>query len=687
MNRGNAADRRLIDRFRFDVKGLGDVRRIVATTHNLEADFFEHDFLPNVLGVPNAEDHAFKARTELQRRLQQCDLVAVAMDAAGYQGRPSLRTTLRPVTLRGRRLHAKLLAVQYEHGVRVSVGSANLTPGGFRLNREVAGVLETRDDSEADAGSIATVLKSAVDALVVLRERGAQDVVEGFAAIAEAVRRWHPKSKPQHDLVWSGGAESLAQDMVQRWSGPGPVERIRIVSPFWAEDGTDRAPLVRFVALLRDAGKLAPQCDVELYLDAAALAEGGHAIAYPAGFALSSGLGGVKVTAHAVDPTVDQNDLDMKVELNKARALHAKVVILEGGERALAYAGSGNFTRAGWGIGVPGNIELGWVLTGSPKQLRELVPETTGQGEEIRPGQLLNDSAPAEEEEAAFWPSYLLGADLEPDPDDPDRLLLVVRADQSAPRFAVATVGDAASASVQLLEAGGSAGAEVRAALGSAALQQIMHEREVLITEVESGRSAHYPVNVAAGEARLRLPIAPGAGRPGEAALIAYFQGKVDFEDLYPPPGEAAQRLHVGPRGLEESGVDTSQILSYQVREFVQALPGIRAEITSVGRSRAALEFALLGQVGPVGLARAICEAAEHGGKSAVAAAFQLVELLRVLEDAASAAAEEDFREVYQRAITRVREYLARVKARDAEAFSPQAAFSKYESVIGGGAP
>src|SRR5690606_6189273 len=114
--------------------------------------------------------------------------------------------------------------------------------------------------------------------------------------------------------------------------------------------------------------------------------EGGFRPAYPSGFQVDAPLAGSKLFAHAVDPSVDARDLDTKGELYATRPLHAKVFVFEAGTQALAYAGSANFTRRGLGIGQGANIEAGWLLQGSARQLRTLIPPDVGAPEVIERG-------------------------------------------------------------------------------------------------------------------------------------------------------------------------------------------------------------------------------------------------------------------------------------------------------------
>jgi hypothetical protein len=135
----DAAQRRLLDRLRPDTSRTGRVRRLLATTHNLQADFFDADFLCTALSIAQADFAGHSEQIALQRKLAGLDYSGVLCEARAYEQRPSLRTVVHPVTVRGACLHAKLVVIEYDHAVRVLVGSANLTSTGYRENREVLG--------------------------------------------------------------------------------------------------------------------------------------------------------------------------------------------------------------------------------------------------------------------------------------------------------------------------------------------------------------------------------------------------------------------------------------------------------------------------------------------------------------------------------------------------------------------
>jgi hypothetical protein len=120
--------------------------------------------------------------------------------------------------------------------------------------------------------------------------------------------------------------------------------------------------------------------------------------------------------------------------------------------------------------------------------------------------------------------------------------------------------------------------------------------------------------------------------------LISYYQGKIAWEDLFPDPDPDPPGNSIPPTrpALEASGVDKSRIQSYQIREFVEALSGIRDELKTAARSERSMRLALSGAVSPLTLAHTVIEAVKAGRRTPMAAAFQLVEILACLQSARS---------------------------------------------------
>ena len=129
--------------------------------------------------------------------------------------------------------------------------------------------------------------------------------------------------------------------------------------------------------------------------------------------------------------------------------------------------------------------------------------------------------------------------------------------------------------------------------------------------------------------------------RPGEKALLAYYQGRITFDDLYPDPEDGSlgdeQPTRVPPAA---QGVDQSRIQANQIRVFVDALPGIRRELRAATESSGAVYQAFFGEVSPVALARLTLDEVAKGVRSVTAAAFHLTELLALLRAVAAQAPE-----------------------------------------------
>jgi hypothetical protein len=132
-------DRKLMDRLAPD-PALGRLLGILATTYEMQPEFFETDFLPTLLGLGAWDDRSWTSRIALEKHLAELEASSVLLDARPYRGRPrSLRVEVEPVFLHaGRILHAKVLVRVYEEAVCFIFGSANLTEPGYRRNREIA---------------------------------------------------------------------------------------------------------------------------------------------------------------------------------------------------------------------------------------------------------------------------------------------------------------------------------------------------------------------------------------------------------------------------------------------------------------------------------------------------------------------------------------------------------------------
>ena len=340
----------------------------------------------------------------------------------------------------------------------------------------------------------------------------------------------------------------------------------------------------------------------------------------------------MRITARAVQPfPSDEPGLGDDLRYRK---LHAKVFMLQGPLTTLAYFGSANFTGPGWGFtgtGAGANVEAGVILVRRGSALPEaLLPPTTGDPIEIEVGS--TDLVLLKEPEQRV-PTFIRGIWLEPDSAYSDRLRLAIRVEPTRVRgsFEVTSAGEDC---IVLLRAGKGCSDESHIALDAAALERLLREQQVRISWWESAESRDYPVNVVLA-ARAQLPAVPGCANPSEKLLLAYYQGRISATDLFPPPpGWDDEAEAVLP--LQDSEVDTSRIQSYQVRDFVEALQGIRDDLAAASKGAiATMRLAVKGPVSPVSLARQVSEAARAGTRGATAAGFELVEVATCLREAA----------------------------------------------------
>jgi hypothetical protein len=162
------------------------------------------------------------------------------------------------------------------------------------------------------------------------------------------------------------------------------------------------------------------------------------------------------------------------------------------------------------------------------------------------------------------------------------------------------------------------------------------------------GHSATFPVRF---DDKTRLPLLLVGRKPTEGELIEYFLfGK--------EPDEWEQGS--GLRGDDSKGpvtdapIDTRRILAYFIRRFVQAIPGIEAEIRRGSYSRTALDAVLRGPTSPLELAeRAYASltrvpASDEPAKTPTAVGFQLTEILAALLRCQSLATDSELRECFQ---------------------------------------
>jgi hypothetical protein len=629
------ASRKLIDTL-YGGPDLGDVTAVLATTFDLNPDFFETDFLPSLLGVPVSPGRAWRTRVQMESELASLDTVAVLMEATRWHGRPrTLRVHVQPAKAPDRGvLHAKVVLVVHEDAVRLVVGSANLTESGYRSNREVAVAIAVTKKTRENGALIRQAMSGLADRL---RPWWSESAARVVASAVEVLNRLgSPEAAEDESFVWGGEPEPLFQKVLAAWPSGEPLRRLRIVSPFWSEE-TGGGPIAQLLRGL--SGRGAATKDAEVLLVTSALPDGTQTWRpeLPASYGTFDFAAlGVRVSAVPAKVLVDAEDVG-RDDLLARRALHAKVVFLEGPKTSLAYLGSANFTVPGWGFGAlqHSNVEAGLLVRRQGKaraQFEELIPPLEGSPIRLEGTVRAIVPPPPELPVASEWPGFLHSVELRTGDAKPDILELVaVLNDGPEPRWSL-TFGANHSPRVAVTDVPGQLTRSF--ALDGEDLRTLI-SRQVVRVRWEGGPEpgVDYPVNVSL-EARNQLPFGDPRLLPSEDDLVAFFQGRIALEDLFPPPpGVDGDDDASVP--ATESAVDTSKILSYQVRSFVEALAGLRDELERNTATERSMRLAVLGPVSPVALAREIAQAAAKG-RSATAVGFQLAEILCVLRAARS---------------------------------------------------
>jgi hypothetical protein len=687
------SSRKLIDRL-ISRPEWGPMRGLLATTYELQPDFLEMDFLPSAFGLGAWDDRSWTTRIALEKRLCELDAAVIITEARRYHGRPrSLRLAVQPaVSPRGSALHAKVTLLLFDRGVRLIVGSANLTEQGYRRNREAVAVMTASQTSKKEAALIAQALVGMGPALAPWLTDDARNLIR-FSI--ETLQPWlNEATDPDTAFLWSYGQTKLWREFLARWPIGELIKSISILSPFWSEDAG--VTLTAFLAQLKKSGVLAADAEVRLLTDAFEGPDGKFIPVLPLGYTTYDWLAlGVKATAQAVSPIVHPEELGGMEGFTGTRPLHAKVVLMEGTRTGLAYLGSANFTARGWGFlaNHAPNVEAGLVLRRSIQgaSLDKLIPDLVGQPILLGDGNTQALRAPENGPGDEPWPEFIRQILLSPAAKRENELeLLIEVAPSSAALFWSAKLLDKEGIPSETILPAESTQVASKIVylvpLSAQNLTRLLTEQEVLIcwSECPSGRPV--PLNIESS-ARTLLPISPGNKSIEESSLLCYYQGRISWEELFPDPDLAVGQnsnalLPITPG----AGMDKSRIQSYQIREFVEALAGLRQDLQAATRTEPSMRLALLGPVSPIALAQTIFEATKLGRRTPTAAAFQLVEILSCLKSARAFPVPEKLLQAWEQhleeATKKTARILEQISSTHRESLLSGKAFGRYQKAV-----
>ena len=380
----------------------------------------------------------------------------------------------------------------------------------------------------------------------------------------------------------------------------------------------------------------------------------------PAGLVRALLDAGARVQVTAADPGYgcalednrDRGEFDELAErsgsnLDGNRSLHAKALLAIGSETTRLAIGSFNLTRKGLGLSGAGNAEAGLLWSVPNRQssgLRGVLSfGTAWRNVTRRPEEFVVEPPEYDGDDEGGWPIFirLLRAKREE---------LIIEGDTATwPHEVVIRMKDIRSRlrneerwfdpwTVRApIDADGvfSTSTSLRASWLD---QSPVSDRQAwpALPDLEAeiswdGGNATLPVVF---EDKHLFPVVESRSREDEQSLVAWFLG-------LRPAGEMEDGgfgHSIDPITSDrEPPPATGDILSYLVRDFVHALPGIRTCLADAGVTETGLRAALLGFRSPVELARESLRAYRKSRpgkprKTAVATAFQLAELRRLLQ-------------------------------------------------------
>lgn len=315
----------------------------LATSFTFDAAFFEEQCLARFAGLEaEREDENALYLLEREERLAQLSVAAALVDHHHAAGERSLRWDLLVARPRSGRFHPKIALLRWSRRLRLVIGSANLTPDGYRSNREVFVVFDYHDDSEAPLPVLADVLGYLEAAALELAAPGAgrDRWIDFLRATRTASSSWGDDDVSRvRPVLVRPGQKSLPAQLRQMGCFDLPVSYAEIVSPFF-DEGESSGAANAFIPLL---GGPRTEATLRVVVEAEDdhTIKNGLVVKAPASLDLAAKkTGRVALTWATIKSDAEEDH----------RPLHAKTLWLQNRERVLYLIGSSNFTTAGHGL-------------------------------------------------------------------------------------------------------------------------------------------------------------------------------------------------------------------------------------------------------------------------------------------------------------------------------------------------
>ena len=640
-------DTHLIDTIR-PREADGPLISLICSTYGLsdQANFFEKDFLPTVLGLGGVRDRGYAIPIAMERKLKDTYSALIADAHALADGsRPSLQIDIFPIGHRTN--HAKIVLIHRKRLIRLIIASANLTHHGYRTQREVAVILDFKEGGLLPLEVLRHALERWSEILGALITAPLQ---KAFDATIRHAERWKlPVVSPtgrKIEVVFGGGIKPLWEALVEAWPNGEPLLDWCICSPFWPESSSGETPFEAIAHGLSKRNVSLENARLQIMTRADSPGEKARPI-FPfkllhrlreRSFPILKGY----IAAARQEALLEEIPEGMA---EGHRELHAKWVLLRGPSTAVILMGSANFTRKGLGVVArpeAANIESCILLTMpastvDPKTwMRPLAENGIVDLESCKEWHFQEPLV--EDESKSPWPDFISRIEVEAtwqNGPDPIGTVHVILRTGSHPAFKIVPVQEGSNSQFKPLmcvtESDSHESNKISAPADAQEIRRVLTTRSVQVIWGEPSVSVLFPVNIDE-ESKAGLPSVLGA-RPDEQQLLAYFHGRISEEDLIELLEKRAAQVVTGAYSMTTQEIERlRQLQSYLLRDFVESLFGLADTLRLSMGSPRAFEQALIGDFSPVSLAETVLQAFRAGRRSSTATAFQFVELIQVVD-------------------------------------------------------
>lgn len=358
----------------------GAPRYCIATTFEFDAEYFERELLPRFLGLKfDSSENDLHAVLEREDKLRTV-YASVLVDACKCDTRQTTRRWNQiPIEVPGGcqhcRQHSKLTLLVWDRLARLIVSSANITPQGYRHNRELFAALDFFDGKDSVPLS---VLNDALSFLEVVcswaraAPKASACLMEKIGAIRKLARGWskapkkfRPRERPRVTFAATYPASdknaerrfparSALDTVISLW-GSRAVKNIVVMTPFVGQRTDREDSVLQRLRKLRMGpnvvgGLLVPEVSGQVGPKPVVPLPGRFGECWQELFGENA----------YVRPIPEQCEGEAR-----KRALHAKALMLTGENVELLMIGSSNFTPRGMGVGTF-NCEANLIFEDNP---------------------------------------------------------------------------------------------------------------------------------------------------------------------------------------------------------------------------------------------------------------------------------------------------------------------------------